>query len=34
MSKAWIYSAMPVGGALMVLFSVAPLARALRNRRP
>jgi TRAP-type C4-dicarboxylate transport system permease small subunit len=34
MSKAWIYSAMPVGGALMVLYSVAPLARALRNRRP
>jgi TRAP-type C4-dicarboxylate transport system permease small subunit len=34
MSKAWIYSAMPVGGALMVLYSVAPLARALRNRSP
>jgi TRAP-type C4-dicarboxylate transport system permease small subunit len=34
MSKAWIYSAMPVGGALMILYSVAPLARALRNRRP
>lgn len=34
MSKAWIYSAMPVGGALMILYSVAPLARALRNRCP
>lgn len=34
MSKAWIYSAMPVGGSLMILYSVAPLARALRNRRP
>lgn len=34
MSKAWIYSAMPVGGALMVLYSLAPLARALRDRRP
>lgn len=34
MSKVWIYSAMPVGGALMILYSVAPLARAVRNRRP
>jgi TRAP-type transport system small permease protein len=32
LSKAWIYSAMPVGGALMVLFSLAPLGRALRER--
>jgi TRAP-type transport system small permease protein len=33
-SKAWIYSAMPVGGALMVLYSLAPLGRALRDRGP
>jgi TRAP-type C4-dicarboxylate transport system permease small subunit len=32
LSKAWIYSAMPVGGALMVLYSLAPLGRALRAR--
>jgi TRAP-type C4-dicarboxylate transport system permease small subunit len=34
LSKAWIYSAMPVGGALMVLYSMAPLGRALRDRGP
>jgi TRAP-type transport system small permease protein len=34
LSKAWIYSAMPVGGALMVLFSLAPLGRALRDPGP
>jgi TRAP-type C4-dicarboxylate transport system permease small subunit len=34
LSKAWIYSAMPVGGALMVLYSLAPLGRALRDRGP
>ena len=34
LSKAWIYSAMPVGGALMVLYSLAPLRRALRDRGP
>jgi len=32
LSKAWIYSAMPLGGALMVLYSLAPLGRALRER--
>ena len=32
LSKAWIYSAMPVGGGLMVLYSLAPLGRALRER--
>jgi len=30
-SKAWIYAAMPVGGALMILYSVAPLWRAMRE---
>ena len=34
LSKAWIYSAMPVGGALMVLYSLAPLGRSLRDRGP
>ena len=34
LSKGWIYSAMPVGGALMVLYTLAPLGSALRNRRP
>ena len=34
LSKAWIYSAMPIGGALMVLYSLAPLGRALRDRGP
>ena len=34
LSKAWIYSAMPVGGALMILYSLAPLGRALRERGP
>lgn len=34
LSKAWIYSAMPVGGTLMVLYSLAPLGRALRDRGP
>jgi TRAP-type C4-dicarboxylate transport system permease small subunit len=31
--KTWIYAAMPVGGALMILYSVAPLWRALRGDR-
>ncbi|OLC12504.1 MAG: hypothetical protein AUH29_16070 [Candidatus Rokubacteria bacterium 13_1_40CM_69_27] len=30
-SKAWIYAAMPVGGALMLLYSLPPLWRALRG---
>ncbi len=34
LSKAWIYSAMPVGGALMILYSLAPLGRALWERGP
>lgn len=30
-SKAWIYAAMPVGGALMIAYSVLPLWRAVRE---
>jgi TRAP-type transport system small permease protein len=30
-SKAWIYAAMPVGGALMILYSLAPPWRAMRE---
>jgi TRAP-type transport system small permease protein len=30
-SKAWIYAAMPTGGALMILQSLAPLWRGLRE---
>jgi TRAP-type C4-dicarboxylate transport system permease small subunit len=30
-SKAWIYAAMPTGGALMVVQSLAPLWRGLRE---
>jgi len=29
--KAWVYLAMPVGGALMILYSLRPLGRALRG---
>jgi TRAP-type C4-dicarboxylate transport system permease small subunit len=31
--KTWIYSAIPIGGALMILYSLAPLWRALRDLR-
>jgi TRAP-type C4-dicarboxylate transport system permease small subunit len=30
--KTWIYAAIPIGGALMVLYSLGPLWRALRGR--
>ena len=29
--KTWIYAAIPIGGALMILFSLRPLWRALRE---
>jgi TRAP-type C4-dicarboxylate transport system permease small subunit len=29
--KAWVYAAMPVGGVLMVLYSLAPLWRGVRE---
>ncbi len=29
--KTWIYVAVPIGGALMILYSLAPLRRALRS---
>jgi TRAP-type C4-dicarboxylate transport system permease small subunit len=29
--KTWIYVAIPIGGALMILYSLGPLWRALRN---
>jgi TRAP-type C4-dicarboxylate transport system permease small subunit len=29
--KTWIYAAMPVGGALMMLYSISPLWRAVRG---
>jgi TRAP-type C4-dicarboxylate transport system permease small subunit len=29
--KVWIYAAMPIGGALMILYSAAPLWQALRG---
>jgi TRAP-type C4-dicarboxylate transport system permease small subunit len=32
LSKTWIYAAIPIGGALMVLYSLGPLWRALRGR--
>ena len=32
-SKAWIYAAMPIGGALMILYSLPQLWRAARNLR-
>lgn len=28
--KAWVYAAMPVGGVLMILYSIGPLWRSLR----
>lgn len=34
LSKAWVYAAMPVGGGLMILYSLAPLWRALRRSAP
>jgi len=30
----WIYLAVPVGGALLVLFALAELAEILRGKRP
>jgi len=30
--KTWIYVAIPIGGALMVLYSLGPLWSALRGR--
>jgi len=33
-SKAWIYAAMPVGGALMVLYAAQALWRNVRNAAP
>ena len=33
-SKAWIYAAMPVGGALMILYAVQALWRSVRNAAP
>lgn len=33
LAKSWIYVAIPVGGALMILYSLAPLWRALRAFR-
>jgi TRAP-type C4-dicarboxylate transport system permease small subunit len=30
--KTWIYAAIPIGGALMVLYSLGPLWSALRGR--
>jgi len=29
--KTWIYVAIPIGGALMILYSLGPLWRALRD---
>ena len=29
--KTWIYVAIPIGGALMILYSIGPLWRALRD---
>ena len=31
LSKSWVYLAMPTGGALIILFSLGPLGRALRD---
>ena len=31
LSKSWVYLAIPLGGALMILYSVAPLWRTLRE---
>src|SRR5262245_34462327 len=33
-SKVWIYAAMPVGGALMILYALQHLWRSLRNAAP
>jgi len=30
--KTWIYVAIPIGGALMILYSLGPLCNALRGR--
>jgi TRAP-type C4-dicarboxylate transport system permease small subunit len=32
LSKTWIYAAIPIGGALMILYSLGPLWSALRGR--
>ena len=32
--KTWIYAAIPIGGALMILYSLAPLWQALRGLYP
>jgi TRAP-type C4-dicarboxylate transport system permease small subunit len=31
MPKTWVYVAIPIGGALMILYSLAPLWRAIRG---
>jgi len=31
LSKTWIYAAIPIGGALMILYSLRPLWQALRG---
>ena len=31
MPKTWVYVAIPIGGALMILYSVGPLWRAIRG---
>ena len=33
-SKAWIYAAMPVGGALMIVYAMQALWRSVRNAAP
>jgi len=34
LSKMWIYVAIPIGGALMILYSLGPLWRAIRGLIP
>jgi TRAP-type C4-dicarboxylate transport system permease small subunit len=34
LSKTWIYVAIPIGGALMILYSLGPLWRAIRGLIP
>jgi TRAP-type C4-dicarboxylate transport system permease small subunit len=31
MPKTWVYVAIPIGGALMILYSLGPLWRAIRG---
>jgi TRAP-type C4-dicarboxylate transport system permease small subunit len=31
LSKTWIYAAIPIGGALMILYSLRPLWQALQG---